>query len=109
MVYLPFESPRDLNAIEEALRSIIDTIHPHAIVASLQGRITEFKELLDHLDLYVEMEENYPEYRKILLGRIAAKNTEVLLRALSDHQQELGVYIAEQKAGKNMANVFDLF
>jgi hypothetical protein len=99
---IPIEKEQDFEIIAEALKSITEPTVSHTVPQNLEGRIKTLKDIVDNPDLYVQDSQNYNQFTKIIIGRVAAKINEIQ----NLNPEEKQKYIADQKKVKEgaMAN-----
>lgn len=74
---IPIRTEEDFLAVREALLSITEPSEKHTVPDSLRDRVKSLQEMINSPELYVQDEENYPEFQNIMLLRIAAKIREI--------------------------------
>ena len=94
---IPIENTNDFETLTGALKSILESQQPHTLPASLEGRISYIKALVDHPEMHVQNEQNYKEFKDIVLKRVAAKIKEFSQLTPQEKEQ----YIANQDNIRN--------
>ena len=74
---IPVEKEEEFEIVREALLSITEPSRGHNVASSLRDRVTAIKEIVEEPEMYVQGEENYPEFQRIIMHRVAAKIQEI--------------------------------
>lgn len=83
--HIPIECVEEFDLIKEALSNICSPTAGYSVPEALRERIFNISDILNSPKDYVEFEENYAEYQKIIRGRIEKKVVE--LQSWSEEQK----------------------
>lgn len=97
--HIAIQDIKEIPALIEALKSLIDPNGNHQIASQFEEDITSLKEFYDNPDWYVAEPDDYKEYQQIILDRIQAKIDEL---STNDHTQQQQ-RIEEEEKRKNEA------